>query len=66
MAYSSGVSECTVSGSTVTVKMAATSVDFFVVVNRAAAWTSTGTFNITATLKNYAYIVQQTNNASGK
>jgi hypothetical protein len=40
---SSGVSACTVSGSVVTVKMAATSIDFFVVINRAAAWSSDGT-----------------------
>ena len=66
MTYSTAVSYCTVSGSTVTVKMAATAVDFFVVINRAAAWTSTGTYNITATLKNYGYKVQDTNNASGK
>lgn len=42
MLHSSGVSHCGVAGSVVTVKMAASSVDFFVVVNRAAAWTSTG------------------------
>jgi hypothetical protein len=66
MTMSAGVSECTVSGSKVTVKMAASSVDFFVVVNRAAAWTSTGSFKISAELKNYGSKVQETDNASGK
>jgi hypothetical protein len=68
MTLSSGASECTVSGSVVTVKLAASSIDFFVVVNRAAKWTNDATAagEITATLKNYNTQVQATNNATGK
>jgi len=66
MTMSTGVSECTVSGSVVTVKMAASSVDFFVVVNRAAKWDSTGSHKITANLKNYGSEVQTTDTDTAK
>ena len=63
---STGVSECQVSASKVTFKLAENYIDFFIVINRAAKWTSTGTGKVVDKLVNYKSTVQESNNESGK